>query len=134
MCTRYYVAEGVRIYSQETWRRVMGSCGRSMVQRYIEPTVAYYRTATLADNHAVREAACACIAELAAKLEHPAVQPFVPTLLDTLLACFRDDSWPVRDGKILYELERIKQFLLKYSSTSIILHLRGQRMVGTLKR
>lgn len=73
-----------------------------MVQRYIEPTVAYYRTATMADNHAVREAACACIAELAAKLEYSAVQPYVPTLLDTLLSCFRDDSWPVRDGKIVH--------------------------------
>lgn len=79
--------------------QVMGGEGRDMVQRYIEPTVAYYRTATCSDNHAVREAACACIAELASKLDPAAVKSHVHSLLDTLLACFRDDSWPVRDGE-----------------------------------
>jgi hypothetical protein len=43
---------------------VMGGAGRTMVQRYLAETVAYYAAATQADNHAVREAACACIAEL----------------------------------------------------------------------
>uniref|UniRef100_A0A1B6GJM3 TOG domain-containing protein n=1 Tax=Cuerna arida TaxID=1464854 RepID=A0A1B6GJM3_9HEMI len=102
MClNRYYIAEGVRIYSQETWRQVMGSHGRSMVQRYIAPTVTYYTTATQSDNHAVREAACACIAELASKIDQAAVRPFVQVLLDTLLTCFQDDSWPVRDAACL---------------------------------
>ena len=30
---RYYVAEGVRLYSQETWRTVMGDSGRDWVAK-----------------------------------------------------------------------------------------------------
>lgn len=30
---RYYVAEGVRLYSQETWRLVMGDSGREWVAK-----------------------------------------------------------------------------------------------------
>lgn len=88
----------------------MGGEGRDMVQRYIEPTVAYYRTATCSDNHAVREAACACIAELASKLDPAAVKSHVHSLLDTLLACFRDDSWPVRDGESYHLHKSIPNF------------------------
>lgn len=125
--------------------------------------VAYYIEATGADNHAVREAACACIAELGSKvhvgregvlfnflkkmnkfkillelykvrrmlsfqmfeqlvvkplsetisgllinkndndfvplqIDRDVVRPFIPQLLEALLICFNDDSWPVRDG------------------------------------
>lgn len=96
---RYYVAEGVRIYSQETWRQVTGTAGKDLVQKYISYTVDYYILATESDNHAVREAACACIAELAAKIHPQATRPYVERLLETLLVCFQDDSWPVRDGR-----------------------------------
>ncbi|XP_063218137.1 uncharacterized protein LOC134528448 isoform X1 [Bacillus rossius redtenbacheri] len=95
---RYYVAEGVRIYSQETWRQVTGCRGRDLVQRHIAVVVDHYTQATESDNHAVREAACACIAELASKIQARAVRPYVSRLLHTLLLCFRDDSWPVRDA------------------------------------
>lgn len=61
--------------------------------------VAYYIEATEADNHAVREAACACIAELALKIARGSVRAHVPDLLHALTVCFSDDSWPVRDGK-----------------------------------
>uniref|UniRef100_A0A6A7G1B8 Dynein axonemal assembly factor 5 TPR repeats domain-containing protein n=1 Tax=Hirondellea gigas TaxID=1518452 RepID=A0A6A7G1B8_9CRUS len=95
---RYYVAEGVRLYSQETWRQVAGTEGKSLVQQYMQHVVEYYIEATAADNHAVREAACACIAELATKLPGGSVQPYVEKLLEALLSCFTDDSWPVRDA------------------------------------
>jgi hypothetical protein len=36
LCCRYYVAEGVRLYSQETWKQVMGTSGRSKVATYID--------------------------------------------------------------------------------------------------
>ncbi|CAG2063838.1 unnamed protein product [Timema podura] len=99
MClNRYYVAEGVRIYSQETWRQVTGTYGKDLVQKYISQTVDYYILATESDNHAVREAACACIAELASKIQAQSVRPYVGKLLHTLLVCFRDESWPVRDA------------------------------------
>lgn len=36
MClNRYYAADGVRMYSQETWRQVAGSAGRDLVERNI---------------------------------------------------------------------------------------------------
>lgn len=37
MCmNRYYVAEGVRLYAQESWRQVMGEGGRQQVAVYID--------------------------------------------------------------------------------------------------
>jgi hypothetical protein len=51
-----------------------------------------------AANHAVREAACACIAELGLKVRTEAVGAFVPQMLDILIECFKDESWPVRDA------------------------------------
>ena len=95
---RYYIAEGVRIYSQETWRLVSKQQGKELVEKYICDVVDYYIEATQADNHAVREAACACISELAVKLDPNAVRRYVSKLLDALLECFQDDSWPVRDA------------------------------------
>lgn len=99
MClNRYYVAEGVRIYSQETWRQITAGEGRHLVEKYIDEVVAYYIEATTADNHAVREAACACIAELGSKVERNIVRPHIHSLLEALVVCFGDDSWPVRDA------------------------------------
>ncbi|XP_065844840.1 uncharacterized protein [Oscarella lobularis] len=95
---RYYVAEGVRIYSQETWKLVARDRGRLLIEEHIDSTVDFYISQTTADNHAVREAACACIAELGAKISHSVMQSHVERLLPCLLTCFRDDSWPVRDA------------------------------------
>lgn len=61
----------------------------------------FYISQTEANNHAVREAACACIAELGSKINKQAVQPYVQRLLDALIVCFQDDSWPVRDAACL---------------------------------
>lgn len=102
MClNRYYTADGVRIYSQETWRRIAKTEGRELVERYIGPVVDYYLLQTKADNHAVREASCTCIAELASKIKPDAVRPHVPQLFRALLACFKDEAWPVRDAACL---------------------------------
>ncbi|XP_052269389.1 uncharacterized protein LOC127870865 isoform X3 [Dreissena polymorpha] len=99
MClNRYYMAEGVRIYSQDTWKQVTGTQGRLLVEKYISNVVDYYIEATDADNHAVREAACACIAELGAKVSKEVVHSLIPRMLQALLICFNDDSWPVRDA------------------------------------
>jgi len=98
---RYYLAEGVRLYSQETWRLVVKTEGRNLVARYIEDVVKHYLSQTMVDNHAVREAACSCIAELAIKINPDVVKPYVPELLSTLITCFKDDSWPVRDSACL---------------------------------
>ncbi|XP_031559428.1 uncharacterized protein LOC116295668 [Actinia tenebrosa] len=99
MClNRYYVAEGVRIYSQQTWKMVMGTEGKQLVEKYIKETVDFYINQTKADNHAVREAACSCIAELGIKVNPDCTRTYVKDLLDALIVCFKDDSWPVRDA------------------------------------
>lgn len=98
---RYYIADGVRIYSQESWKLIAKTEGRDLVKKYISYFVDYYISQTKADNHAVREAACACIAELASKIDPKALKPYVSKLLQTLLDCFGDDSWPVRDAACL---------------------------------
>jgi hypothetical protein len=64
----YYVAEGVRLFSQASWKMVVGDQGKTLVEQYIAETVTYYISQTEAENHAVREAACACVAELGAKV------------------------------------------------------------------
>jgi hypothetical protein len=56
-----------------------------------------------ADNHAVREAACHCIAELCTKVvqneeSKAPFKPHITSLLEALLDCFKDESWPVRDA------------------------------------
>ena len=36
---RYYTAEGVRIYSQETWNVVTGGKGKQLVEQHIDDVV-----------------------------------------------------------------------------------------------
>lgn len=104
MClNRYYVAEGVRVYSIETWRKVFGDQGKQIVSKYADDISAYYISQSIADNHAVREAACHCISELCSKVAvtDEAKDPFrnhISNLLEALVDCFKDESWPVRDA------------------------------------
>mmetsp|Transcript_14886 Transcript_14886/g.60667 ORF Transcript_14886/g.60667 Transcript_14886/m.60667 type:complete len:299 (+) Transcript_14886:1257-2153(+) len=98
MClNRHYVAEGVRLYSQETWRTCFGQRGRELLVENFTGTVAYYETQCEADNHAVREAACQGFAELSTRLDEACVIPEIKRILSALIVCFRDESWPVRD-------------------------------------
>eukprot|EP00095_Tigriopus_kingsejongensis_P009240 snap_masked-scaffold495_size155559-processed-gene-0.5 protein:Tk09240 transcript:snap_masked-scaffold495_size155559-processed-gene-0.5-mRNA-1 annotation:"hypothetical protein LOTGIDRAFT_232463" len=94
---RYYMAEGVKLYNQTTWKLTVGQRGSRLVETYIKEVIQYYVQCTHADNHAVREAACHCIAELAAKISPKVLEPHVPQLLEVLHECFGDESWPVRD-------------------------------------
>jgi len=99
MClNRYYLAEGVKLYSQETWRLVFNDQGPVFVASEIKSVVDYYSMQSNANNHAVREAACYCIAELATKIDSNVVCEYVSQLLQSLIDAFHDDSWPVRDA------------------------------------
>ncbi|XP_064403900.1 uncharacterized protein LOC135349297 isoform X2 [Halichondria panicea] len=69
---RYYVAESVRLYSQETWR-VFTQTRR--VQR-IHKVVDFYISQSQAANHAVREAACICTAELGTNVNKDCLRPY----------------------------------------------------------
>lgn len=95
---RYYIADGVKLYSQETWRMVFGDQGRKVVAKYAKEVTEYYAAMVAMDNHIVRESACFAIAELASKIDKEAIRPHIPGMLQTMLVCFDDDSWPVRDA------------------------------------
>lgn len=98
MClNRHYVAEGVRNYSQTTWRTVVGSEGRVWLTQLLDEVVTFYDSQTEADNHAVREAACQSLGEAALKLDRSQIEPVVGRIVGGLLRCFKDESWPVRD-------------------------------------
>jgi len=109
MClNRFYMAQGVKLYSQETWEMVFAtqdgntSLGADMVARHSGAVARYYAKMADADNHVVREAACQAIAELAQKIGSDEqyshlLEPHVPVLLQALIMCFFDESWPVRD-------------------------------------
>ena len=76
MClNRFYLAQGVKLYSHDTWRIIferseqygcMG--GVESVALNAAPICRYYVQMCDADNHVVREAACQAVAELATKL------------------------------------------------------------------
>jgi len=101
MClNRYYVAEGVKIYSNETWKFVHGEKGKEILCKHAEAVCKFYISQSQADNHAVREAACHCIGELCTKVavvDSKPFAPFVEDIMKALLDCFKDASWPVRD-------------------------------------
>ena len=88
--------------------------GVDLVTAQIRPFVDFYIAQTRADNHAVREAACACIAELGAKLPPDCLRDHVTALLAALIDCFRDDSWPVRDAACIACGNFIKSFPGKF--------------------
>ncbi|CAI5729534.1 unnamed protein product [Peronospora destructor] len=99
MClNRYYIAERVQKYSQESWKMIVGNQGRELVARYASEIVDYYVEMT---NHCVRESACQCIAELGTKVDPTAIRPHVGRLMQALLICFYDVSNLVRDAACL---------------------------------
>mmetsp|Transcript_7159 Transcript_7159/g.17450 ORF Transcript_7159/g.17450 Transcript_7159/m.17450 type:complete len:807 (-) Transcript_7159:221-2641(-) len=107
MCfNRFYLAQGVKLFSHQTWKIVFPENGVQVVAQSIASVVRYYVKMCDADNHVVREAACQAVAELAVKIgmnnEYALVlQPHVTVLLQALLMCFHDESWPVRDEACL---------------------------------
>ncbi|KAK9841641.1 hypothetical protein WJX74_009256 [Apatococcus lobatus] len=99
MClNRYDVAEGVRTYSQATWVAILGQNGRSWIGQCFPQVLDHYTSQAKTNNPAVREAACTCLAEAAAKVDAAIVEPHLQRIMRTLLACFRDDAWPVRSA------------------------------------
>lgn len=100
MClNRFYLAQGVKLYSHETWKLIFPQGGVDAVADHLPAICRYYVKMADADNHVVREAACQAMAELATRV--PQLEGHVPTLLQALLMCFYDESWPVRDEACL---------------------------------
>ncbi|GMF44859.1 unnamed protein product [Phytophthora fragariaefolia] len=104
---RYYIAERVQKYSQESWRMIMGNQGRELVAKYANEIVDYYVEMT---SHCVRESACQCIAELGMKVDPTAIRPHVGRLMQALLICFYDVSNLVRDAACLASAQLVLGF------------------------
>ena len=47
------------------------------------------------------------ILERPVQLDRDVVRPYVPKLLDALLVCFKDESWPVRDGEFEFSILKL---------------------------
>jgi hypothetical protein len=108
MClNRFYLAQGVKLYSHQSWKIVVQGSGIALVAKYLPAVVRYYVQMADADNHVVREAACQAIAELATKLGststeyHDLLVGHLEVMMQALLMCFYDESWPVRDEACL---------------------------------
>ncbi|KAG1695132.1 hypothetical protein DVH05_020774 [Phytophthora capsici] len=104
---RYYIAERVQKYSQESWRMIVGTQGRELVAKYANEIVDYYVEMT---SHCVRESACQCIAELGTKVDPTAIRPHVGRLMQALLICFYDVSNLVRDVACLASAQLVLGF------------------------
>lgn len=100
MClNRFYLAQGVKLYSHDTWRILFDrsekfgcSDGIESVALNAAHICQYYVKMCDADNHAVREAGCQAIAELATKLGRSVkyanyLAPYVLMLLQ-VRSCF----------------------------------------------
>lgn len=105
MClNRYYVAAGVRQYSNETWRLLFANNGKELLSRYPQEVSKYYCSQSMSDDQSDREAACHCIAEIGTKLAvlgseyKDSFKPYIAELLSCLVFCLRDESWLVRDA------------------------------------
>ncbi|XP_021948271.1 uncharacterized protein LOC110845996 isoform X1 [Folsomia candida] len=99
---RYYMADTkFLLYSQESWKLIFAMDGPQLVGKYIDDMVRYYVEATASDNHAVREAACLCLGEIARKIDGKIVAPYVVGLMETLKRTFLDERWHVRDAACL---------------------------------
>ncbi|KAF4727857.1 hypothetical protein FOZ62_027359 [Perkinsus olseni] len=103
---RHYVAEGVRMHAQGTWRLLVGPQGGSWILVENMPLVLDVLTEAMnAPNHAVREASCHCVREIGSRVL-PAVvetskaedcEATMRRLVGLLNEATQDESWPVRD-------------------------------------
>lgn len=99
---RYFAAEGVRTYSHMTWRQVVGQQGAELVAKFVRSFVEFYISQTQVLNQEMREAACLCIGEVAAKISREAVLPFATDLLAAVLSMIEGKgSWTVRNAACL---------------------------------
>jgi len=94
---RYYVAVGVASYTRETWRLIIGDRGKETVAGWLESLVPFYIMQTTVANSEARDAACKCMAELAARVDRNAVSSHAADLFDALIPRLSwHDAWEVK--------------------------------------
>ena len=107
---RYFIAEGVKSYSQETWSLIIGTNGKILIIKYIENMITYYLEMCNAFNHMISEAACFAMAELAMKIDTNIMLPYIPTILEALENCSIQESWPIRDAACISTARVIRMY------------------------
>ncbi|GMH64351.1 hypothetical protein TrRE_jg1602 [Triparma retinervis] len=93
---RFYLAKGVRLYSQETWRQKVAN-GKEVLETHLPAVIRHYVKVLDEDNHVVRESAALAIGEIVEKIERTKVEPHLTLIGERVKAAFYDESWPVRD-------------------------------------
>ena len=100
MCiNRQLTAQGIQLYSLESWRLLFGDpqSARRLLEAHIEASVAEILRQSEADNADVREAACRCLGELAARLDPTIMRPYLNVFLKRIHDLMKDPAWAVRD-------------------------------------
>ena len=101
MClNRFYLAQGVKLYSHETWRilfdrsKSCGGAGLESVAMNAGAICRYYVKMCDADNHVVREGACQAVAELANKIgrSEKYAEYLAPYVVSLLQVSFYEDE------------------------------------------
>ncbi len=98
---RYYLAEGIKKYSQETWFIMFNDgTGKLYVETNIDHICGYYLNEIKSDNAVICETTCFCLSELALKIDKSLLNPYIETILKSLIQCHNGQLWTVRDGKL----------------------------------
>ena len=74
--------------------------GGSLLAGNIGLVVNYYSEQSRSNSHMVAEAALQAIKEVSTRLQRVQVVKVLPVVLQTLVACVQDHSWPVRDAAV----------------------------------
>ena len=103
---RFYLADGVRLYSQENWKILtkINNNGIELVGKNLDLIVPFYKKMATSNNHVVRESSGQAFGELAIKIGRNAdakvysealAKELEPEILPALLDLQNDESWPV---------------------------------------
>lgn len=93
---RYHPAEGIRIYTQETWKLIVGMNGRLLISKYIDEVIKYYLIQLKSFNPAIQETSCLCVNELYSKIEATLLTKYIPQIIELLIQSCKQISWRVR--------------------------------------
>eukprot|EP00347_Sterkiella_histriomuscorum_P007190 403349918 len=135
---RHYMAEGIKIYNQDTWKQVVGQEGKQYLAKLNEEVTEFYITQLKSENFQVREVATECLDEIfknVASQQLNAYKPKLNRIVSNLLESIKDIQWQVRKGVAITlseifkiydisdfekeQLEAVQQLALKYLSENI---------------
>ncbi|KAI9917680.1 hypothetical protein PsorP6_012372 [Peronosclerospora sorghi] len=100
---RYYIAERVQKYSQESWQLIVGTHGPDLDATYSTEFVDYYvewRIIVSANPRVI----------MGTKVDASRIRPHVPRILQSLLLCFYGVSNLVRDAACLASAQLVRGF------------------------